>query len=649
MSPIDQRYEQMGGAAGFLGAPVSDEQTTGGGRARFRIYEHGAIYWIMVDLQAGFGLSTQTYEVHGAIWQHWKTLGTDGGLLGLPLSDETACPDGRGRFNHFQNGSIYWHPDTNAHEIHGWIRDHWSSLGWERGALGYPTTDETGCPDGTGRFNHFQNGSIYYHPQTGVYEVHGAIHAKWSEIGWERGALGYPTTDETGCPDGTGRFNHFQNGSIYWRPEIGARETHGAIGARWAALGWERSYLGYPTSDEEIWIDQATNTGGRRNRFQRGRIEWTGGGTAVDLPDTLNFGGTVTTPPGTQLGGSVGLELRSDGSYTFQGHMHDSGPDPYEFRVRAFLRTPSGVAVSAQHSGHVDGTGSSIFGKLHRDNDWNESLDSPEIRFFWEELKTGATFSIDKEYKDVGLLGNLADLLTDAAIYVLGASVVGAPLAFDIVAGKELLEATGGSVGVGGMPGVIVAGGIAWAVGPGALIPALAAGAAVGAITDELIKYRPLDPSERQFAEGKVFSGTLPDRIFITNLIHYSGNPNAYFTDPNVDGAVLVHMGDAYDDPMGTTKPQYGYKTPGQVFIHELTHAWQIKHMGVPNYFCEVLGGTQTYDPGPAGGDWNSFGLEQQATMVDRWFAGALDSQTQMDDKSAYFRYIRDNIRVGQA
>jgi uncharacterized protein with LGFP repeats len=84
MSPIDQRYEQMGGAAGFLGAPVSDEQTTGGGRARFRIYEHGAIYWIMVDLQAGFGLSTQTYEVHGAIWRIGRHSGQMAGSLGCP-------------------------------------------------------------------------------------------------------------------------------------------------------------------------------------------------------------------------------------------------------------------------------------------------------------------------------------------------------------------------------------------------------------------------------------------------------------------------------------------------------------------------------------------------------------------------------------
>jgi uncharacterized protein with LGFP repeats len=40
------------------------------------------------------------------------------------------------------------------------------------------------------------------------------------------------------------------------------------IKARWSALGWERSYLGYPTSDE------FAISGGRRSNFQNGYIIW---------------------------------------------------------------------------------------------------------------------------------------------------------------------------------------------------------------------------------------------------------------------------------------------------------------------------------------------------------------------------------------
>ena len=86
-----------------------------------------------------------------------------------------------------------------------------------------------------------------------AHEVHGAIHAKYLALGAETSILGYPTTDETGTPDGIGRYNHFQAGSIYWTPNTGAYEVHGLIREFWAANGWERNpNLGYPISDELI-------------------------------------------------------------------------------------------------------------------------------------------------------------------------------------------------------------------------------------------------------------------------------------------------------------------------------------------------------------------------------------------------------------
>lgn len=59
-------------------------------------------------------------------------------LLGACTAGEPATPDGVGRFNHFERGSIYWTQTTGAHEVHGPIRAKWESLGWETGALGYP-------------------------------------------------------------------------------------------------------------------------------------------------------------------------------------------------------------------------------------------------------------------------------------------------------------------------------------------------------------------------------------------------------------------------------------------------------------------------------------------------------------------------------
>ena len=150
----------------------------------------------------------------GAIDAKYRALGGCNSFLGAALTEERKTPDNVGRYNHFQGGSIYWTPDTGAFEIHGAIRDKWAALGWERSFLAYPITDETRTPDGVGRFSHFQGGSIYWTPSTGAHVVYGKIRDKWEELGWERGALGYPTSDEYAVSGG--RRSDFQRGKITW-------------------------------------------------------------------------------------------------------------------------------------------------------------------------------------------------------------------------------------------------------------------------------------------------------------------------------------------------------------------------------------------------------------------------------------------------
>jgi hypothetical protein len=150
------------------------------------------------------------------IAQKYQNYTSADGLLGTPAIPESVAPDGVGHYRHYQGGSIYWTPTTCAYEVHGGIRGKWSALGWETSVLGYPVTDETGTPDGIGRYNHFQHGSIYWTPLTGAYEVHGLIRDRWATLGWERSALGYPISDETDEVDGSGRFSLFEHGTIHW-------------------------------------------------------------------------------------------------------------------------------------------------------------------------------------------------------------------------------------------------------------------------------------------------------------------------------------------------------------------------------------------------------------------------------------------------
>ena len=274
--PIREKWLALGAEGGFLGYPITDTLQAGifnsdvipDKPGRYNYFEHGAIYW---------SEQTGAHEIHGAILSKWEEKGGEG-TLGYPLTDESITPDKKGRYNHFERGSIYWTPATGAHTIGGNIRDKWASLGWEKSFLGYPTTDQTqtwsSYNDGyihPGYFNHFEHGSIYATLGGEAHIIYGAIRDKWASLGWEKSFLGFPTTDESGTPDGVGRYNHFQGGSIYWTSQTGAYEVHGDIRSKWESLGWEKSYLGYPLTDESITPDGI----GRFNHFQGGSIYWT--------------------------------------------------------------------------------------------------------------------------------------------------------------------------------------------------------------------------------------------------------------------------------------------------------------------------------------------------------------------------------------
>jgi uncharacterized protein with LGFP repeats len=200
----------------------------------------------------------------------YQELGGEAGFLGKPQDAELPTSDGRGRFRPFQGGAIYWSSDTGAHEVHGLIRENWALNGSERGPLGYPTEDEKRTADGVGRYSTFEAGACYWTPTTGAHEVYGEIGRKYLELDGPASFLGYPLTGEAGAPDHAGRFNHFENGSIYWKPGLGAHEVHGAIRGRWADLGWERGLLGYPISDEHDGIGDIE----RASDFQGGSIAW---------------------------------------------------------------------------------------------------------------------------------------------------------------------------------------------------------------------------------------------------------------------------------------------------------------------------------------------------------------------------------------
>ncbi|PPJ36679.1 hypothetical protein C5E45_19215 [Nocardia nova] len=166
------------------------------------------------------------YEVCGAIRDKYNELGGPNSFLLWPTSNELTNPDGVGKRSVFQNGPIYWSSWGGAHPVVNHFFAAWQRNGWEAGVLGYPTTDEIPGPAG-GRRQEFDHGAIYWHFNEAYY-VTGAIRDRWTQLGAEGGAFGYPISDETNTPPelaayGT-RMNKFEGGIIFWGSVQGVSE-----------------------------------------------------------------------------------------------------------------------------------------------------------------------------------------------------------------------------------------------------------------------------------------------------------------------------------------------------------------------------------------------------------------------------------------
>jgi uncharacterized protein with LGFP repeats len=205
---------------------------------------------------------------HSAIAARYATLGGPGGTLGEPvLSGEKTIP--YGLMTRFQRGSITFATSTGARMLSTPFTDTFVATGGVTGPLGYPINgDDRPTGDGRGRYATFQRGWMHYSTATGAHETHGLIAARYVAIGFEASRLGFPTSNETVAPDGVGRYNRFQGGYLMWTPSTGAHEVDGPIVAAWARLGLAPGLFGYPTGNPTPTSDLY----GRMQTFQRGAI-----------------------------------------------------------------------------------------------------------------------------------------------------------------------------------------------------------------------------------------------------------------------------------------------------------------------------------------------------------------------------------------
>ncbi|WP_143086458.1 RICIN domain-containing protein [Amycolatopsis saalfeldensis] len=349
-TPFDRRYKAEKDLQTRLGKPVGDPVLTAGNTG-YRIYEKGRLYLtydkdkrpVVADVYNGpaldkliafFGDSllqqhilgqhddqdepggqqivvirpadrlalqilwtaqTGAHEIHGQIsitWDHNTHFD-----VGYPTTDTTSSPTGGAVYNRFARGSIYWMPGIGTRVVSGEIHKKYASLNYESGPLGNPVTEATPFGTNGGIVQRFDGGSIYYTSAGGAMVVYGDIARKYAEFGNETGSLGYPVSDTTTAADGKGQYVTLSNGAaIYWSAATGAHAVYGTIRLKWNELGAEKSFLGYPTSDE-LPLPK-----GRRTTFTGGRIDWSSEGGATVAYSTVPVTAKAVEFKGIQSG-----------------------------------------------------------------------------------------------------------------------------------------------------------------------------------------------------------------------------------------------------------------------------------------------------------------------------------------------------------
>lgn len=243
---------------GAYGSCLNNEYDVPGGKAQD--FRQGRAYW---------SEHTGAHMLIGRIAAHYSELGGTESWLGFPTTGELATADGVGRFVHFEHGSIYWTPETNAHAVPKDMMEAWGRVKHEQGALKYPVADPE---ENQGHVvQKFQGGYVVRTKDNDAFTVQGIIAQKYGELETVASKLGAPKSNE--IPVDGGAMQKFDNGYIYWSPSTGAHVVmQGDIYEAWGAKGHEQGEFGFPISDQT-----QIPAGGEMVEFQHGVIKQVNG------------------------------------------------------------------------------------------------------------------------------------------------------------------------------------------------------------------------------------------------------------------------------------------------------------------------------------------------------------------------------------
>lgn len=243
---------------GQWGSCLNNEYDVKGGKAQD--FRAGRAYW---------SPETGAHILIGRIGARYTEMGATDSWIGYPVTNEMKTPDGVGRFVHFQGGSIYWTPETNAFEVATDMVEAWGRQGYEIGVLGYPV-DVAKRVSGN-MVQQFQGGYVVRNSKNESFYVRGEIAKRYGEMKMASSKLGAPISDEILIPGGA--LQNFENGAMYWSAATGAHYIlNGDIRDAWGATGWENGPFGWPVDDQ-----RPIPAGGKQMKFQHGMIKQVNG------------------------------------------------------------------------------------------------------------------------------------------------------------------------------------------------------------------------------------------------------------------------------------------------------------------------------------------------------------------------------------
>ncbi|MEX1078670.1 MAG: hypothetical protein WED09_06130 [Homoserinimonas sp.] len=259
---INEAYRIAGGASSDLGAESKTLVCPTGRTACWQEYENGYITWTFSG-----GPHISSGEIAGV----YKELGGPVGPVGYATSNikPTIEPThGNGEHQLFAGGVIH-KSASGTFLVPTKLQAEYSEQGWVRGELGWPTAAITCGLSDNGCFQPFQNGSISY-VFGSLNTVSGAAETLYRALGGHAGPLGLATSSTKPVVERTnGDGSHqFFAGGVLHSSSAGTFFVSDPIMAKYSALRWVRGSLGWPIADEVCGLPD----NGCMQKFQHGTI-----------------------------------------------------------------------------------------------------------------------------------------------------------------------------------------------------------------------------------------------------------------------------------------------------------------------------------------------------------------------------------------